>query len=153
MGYFACRAPASKGNRTLLEALDFQGRIAFDHFHEAGGRFIFALTSDELEVVRAHGLDPEIVEDLEMTAASRRAERASLDADDSDDDLATGFVDQYLDANEVAARVTALTASYPALCHLTTLPESTEGYDGSIGALAGPAAVQLLRLTNDPTDR
>jgi hypothetical protein len=151
MGYFTCRAPASKGIRTLLEALDFQGRIAFDHFHEADGQFIFALTSDELEVVCAHGLNPEIVEDLEITAASRRAERASLD-DDSDDILATGFVAQYLDADEVAARITALAESYPMLCHLTTLPELTEGYDGSVGALAGPAAVQLLRLTNDPTD-
>ena len=153
MGYFSCRAPASKGNRTLLESLDFQGRIAFDHFHEADGQIVFALTSNELKVVRAHGLAPEIVEDLEMAAASRRAERASFGADDSDDNIATGLIDQYLDADEVAARITALTASFPALCHLTTLPEPTEGYDGSVGALAGPTSVQLLRLTNDPSDR
>ena len=111
MGYFACRAPASDGTRTLLEALDFQGRIAFDHFHEADGQLNFALTSDELEVVRAHGLDPEIVEDLEMTAASNRADRASLDADDNDDALATGFVDQYLDADGVAARINAISCT------------------------------------------
>lgn len=153
MGYYTCRVPATPGNRTLLEALDVQGRIAFDHFHEAEGEIVFALTSDELEVVRAHGLDPELVEDLDQAAAGRRAERAVLAGDDSDDAVATGFVDQYLDADEVAARIASLAASFPALCHLSTLPEPTEGYDGSVGALAGPAPVQLLRLTNDPADR
>ena len=86
-------------------------------------------------------------------AAIRRKERASPGRDDSDDALATGFVDRYLDAQEVAARISSLAADFPALCHLSDLPESTEGYDGSEGALLGPAAVQLLRLTNDPADR
>jgi len=153
MGFFRCSVPATPRNRTLLEALDARGHIAFDHFHEDDGQLSFALTSDELEAVREHGLEPVIMEDLEKTAKKRRQERAILGDDDSDDALATGFVDQYLDAQEVAARTAALAAEFPSLCHLSTLPESTEGYDGSNGPLLGPSSVQLLRLTNDPSDR
>lgn len=153
MSFFACRLPATNRHRVLLEALDLQGRIAFDHVHEAAGQLCFALTTDELEVVRAHGLDPEIVADLAKAATDRLAERAERSSDDRDDAATTGFVDQYLDAAEVAARISALAAEFPALCQLTTLPELTEGYDGSVAELLGPADVQLLRLTDDPTDR
>ncbi|MCF7221507.1 M14 family zinc carboxypeptidase [Marilutibacter chinensis] len=153
MGYFACRIAATAANRALLEALDHQGRICFDHHHEADGWLMLALTSSELEVVKQYDLDPEVTEDLEQTAAVRREERASTHDDDSDDAPATGFVDSYLDAGAVAARVAALAAEFPALCQLTTLPETTEGYDGSVAALAGPSAVQLLRLSDDPSDR
>jgi hypothetical protein len=153
MSFFACRLPATSGHRAMLEALDLQGLIAFDHVYEAAGQLSFALTADELEVVRAHGLDPELVADLAQVAAGRLAERADRARDDSDDAPTTGFVDQYLDAAEVAARIAALAAEFPALCQLTTLPEQTEGYDGSVPALVGPADVQLLRLTDDPSDR
>lgn len=152
MGYFACRIAATAANRALLEALDHQGRIVFDHYHEADGWLMLALTSSELEVAKQYDLDPEITEDLEQTAALRRQERACVH-DDGDDAPTTGFVDSYLDAGAVAARIAALAAEFPALCQLITLPESTEGYDGSVAALAGPSAVQLLRLSNDPSDR
>ena len=153
MGYFACRIAATAANRALLETLDHQGRIAFDHHHESDGWLVFALTTRELAVVKEYDLDPEITEDLGQAAAARRDERATLHADDGDDAPATGFVDGYLDAGGVASRIAALAAEFPALCHLGTLPENTEGYDGSVSALAGPAAVQLLRLTDDPADR
>lgn len=153
MGYFACRIAATAANKTLLEALDRQGRISFDHHHEADGWLMLALTTSELEVAKQYDLDPEITEDLEQTAALRRGERASAHDDDGDDAPVTGFVDSYLDAAAVAARIAALAAEFPALCQLTTLPEATEGYDGSVAALAGPAAVQLLRLGNDLSDR
>ena len=96
MGLFSRRVEASQGNRTLLEALDFRGLIAFDHFHETQDELIFALTSNELEIVRARGLDPEILEEVESAAQSRVGEQASSDSDDdSANFLATGFVNQY----------------------------------------------------------
>jgi len=81
--------------------------------------------------------------------ARRAAPRAG---DDTDDFLATGFVDDYLDAAQVVARISSLAAEFPTLCQLTTLPHMTSGYDGSVASLAGPASVQMLRITDDPTN-
>lgn len=68
-------------------------------------------------------------------------------------DIATGFVSGYLDGPGVAAAISALAAAHPALCTLSTLPETTLGYDGSLASAAGPASVQLLRITTTPGSR
>ena len=165
MSFYACRVAATAANRLLLGTLDQQGRIAFDHVHDDGHWLRFALNARELKVLREHDIAVEIVEDLAKTApgklearatprrAARRVARRSGDDDDGDDALSTGFVDRYLDADEVASRIAALAAEFPALCHLGVLPEASHGYDGAVPALAGPSDVQLLRLTNDPADR
>lgn len=160
MSFYACRVAATVANRLLLQTLDQQGRIAFDHVHDDGCWLRFALNSRELKVLREHDIAVEIVEDLAKTAAEKRQARATPRRparrggdDDGDDALDTGFVDQYLDADEVAARISALAASFPALCHLSVLPEASHGYDGAVAALVGPSDVQLLRLTNDPANR
>lgn len=165
MSFYACRVAATPANRLLLRTLDQQGRIAFDHVHDDGHWLRFALNTRELKVLREHDIAVEIVEDLAKTApgklearatprrAARRVARRSSDDDDGDDALSTGFVDRYLDADEVAARIAALAAEFPALCHLGVLPEASHGYDGAVPALAGPSDVQLLRLTDDPADR
>ena len=164
MSFYACRVAATAANRLLLRTLDQQARIVFDHVHDDGRWLRFALNARELKVLREHDIAVEIVEDLAKTAAgklqaratprrpTRRSARRSGD-DDGDDALSVGFVDQYLDADQVAARISALAASFPALCHLSLLPEATDGYDGAVAALAGPSDVQLLRLTNDPVNR
>lgn len=164
MSFYACRVAATAANRLLLRTLDRHGRIAFDHVHDDGRWLRFALNARELKVLREHDIAVEIVEDLAKTApgklearatprrASRRGVRRSGD-DDGDDALSTGFVDRYLDADEVAARIAALAAEFPALCHLGALPEASHGYDGAVAALVGPSDVQLLRLTDDPADR
>ncbi len=165
MSFYACRVAATAANRLLLGTLDQQGRIAFDHVHDDDHWLRFALNARELKVLREHDIVVEIVEDLAKTApgklearatprrAARRVARRSGDDDDGDDALSTGFVDRYLDADEVAARIAALAAEFPALCHLGVLPEASHGYDGAVPALAGPSDVQLLRLTDDPADR
>lgn len=166
MSFYACRVIATPANRLLLRTLDQQGRIAFDHVHDDGRWLRFALNARELKVLREHDIAVEIVEDLAKTAAEklqaraaprrpsrRSARRSGNDDDGGDDALSTGFVDHYLDADEVAARISALAASFPALCHLSVLPEASHGYDGAVAALVGPSDVQLLRLTNDPANR
>lgn len=164
MAFFDCRIVATPSHRLLLDALGRDGLIAADHVHDDGRRLRLALTGEELALVRRHGIEVEIVEDLAATAAAKLAARARRrprrrrgaeddDGDDGDDAIATGFVDQYLDAAQVAARIAALAAEFPALCVLETLPEPTSGYDGGEAALAGPADVQLLRLSDDPADR
>ncbi len=159
MAFFDCRIAATASHRLLLDALGRDGRVACDHVHDDGRWLRLALTGDELERVREHGVAVEILEDLAATAAAKLAARADRRVprrggeDDGDDAIATGFVDQYLDAAQVAARITALATEFPSLCVLETLPESTSGYDGGEAALAGPSDVQLLRLSDDPADR
>jgi murein tripeptide amidase MpaA len=59
----------------------------------------------------------------------------------------------YLDTAQVAEATLALAATYPHLCSVTPLPYLTNGYDGSLASAVGPATLQLLRITTDPTTR
>ena len=112
------------------------------------------LSTAEIAILEAHDLKVERGEELSRLARQRLEERAPRKAAAADDaPYQTGFVDQYLDAAQVAARMQALAADFPALCHLTTLPHPTHGYDGSEASLAGPANVQLVRITNAPALR
>lgn len=43
-------------------------------------------------------------------------------------DLATGFIDHYVDATEATARITSLAAEFPQLTEIVDLPHETNGY-------------------------
>jgi hypothetical protein len=64
--------------------------------------------------------------------------------------ITTGFVSAYLDSPGIDAAFAQLHTSFPALTSLTDLPETTTGYDGSAGGLAGPSPVRMLRITTTP---
>jgi hypothetical protein len=146
-----CRVRASRKNTAVLKHLNAAGRVVFDHYAAADGDYSLVLTGDEIRLLKLHGVTVALRE-KPKDAPRRRRRPARRDDDDSDDFLATGFVDDYLDAAEVAARISSLAAEFPALCQLTTLPHMTSGYDGSVASLLGPAAVQMLRITDDPAD-
>jgi hypothetical protein len=64
--------------------------------------------------------------------------------------ITTGFVSAYLDSPGIDAAFAQLHTSFPALTSLTDLPETTTGYDGSAGGLAGQSPVRMLRITTTP---
>ncbi|GAT73640.1 peptidase M14 carboxypeptidase A [Microbacterium sp. HM58-2] len=146
MTAFRCSVPATTANLLVVAQLDADGTIAADHRQVVGSDLRLVLTDAEITAVEAAGLPVTRLEPL-------------LVRDDRDDvsgglvDIATGFVSGYLDGPGVAAAVSALAAAHPSLCTLTTLPEPTPGYDGSFAAAAGPASVQLLRITTTPASR
>jgi hypothetical protein len=142
------------GAETILRALDAEGRICLDHFAATASSFTVTLSQSELRILREQGLSIDLGREL-ATRSARDDVGGAIGApvlDDAGalDALTTGFTSAYLDAAQVAAQISALAASFPALCQLTTLPETTTGYDGSVAALTGPASVQLLRITNTP---
>lgn len=148
-----CRIRASRKNTAVLKHLNATGRVVFDHYAEIDGDYSLILTGDEIRLLRLHGVT--LTRQEKPKEPSRRRQqrrRPAPRAADSDDFLATGFVDEYLDAAQVAARISSLAAEFPALCQLTTLPHLTSGYDGSVASLAGPASVQMLRITDDPSN-
>jgi hypothetical protein len=153
MEYFHCRILRTKASAAILQYLNAKGEIAFDHYHLAGGHFVVELSAAELEILDAYGITVQRGEELSRLAKERLKERAPAEARADDAPYQTGFVDQYLDAAQVAARMQALAADFPALCHLSSLPYATHGYDGSEASLAGPANVQLVRITNAPALR
>jgi hypothetical protein len=147
------RIPASKKNTAILKQLNQTGELVFDEYYVAKGDYVLVLTSAEIELLKQYEIKPERVEkkDIELPGKKKLLIERATD-DDSDDFLSTGFVDAYLDAAEVAARIESLAAEFPSLCQLTILPYATSGYDGSNAALTGPANVQLLRITNNAAD-
>jgi len=152
MEYFRCRIRRTKASTAILQYLNAAGEVAFDHYHVADGHFVVELSAAELEILDAHGVTVQRGEELSRLAPERLKERAPPKPRD-DAPYQTGFVDQYLDAAQVAARMQALAADFPTLCHLSTLPYATHGYDGSEASLVGPANVQLVRITNAPALR
>jgi hypothetical protein len=145
---FPCRIEASSAAIALLDHLDATGAVALDHRTQLDGRLVVVLTEDEIARVEAVGLAVERDEPLVV-----RAQRSDGGGAPDAEAIATGFVTGYLDAAQVAAGAAALAAEFPTLATLTTLPHATSGYDGSSVSLAGPAAVQLLRITSDPSTR
>src|SRR6185369_1795634 len=139
MKSFECRIDSTPRNTAVLKHLNATGQIAFDHYHEAEGSFRLVLTEHEISVLKHHGVNVERLIDLEEASREgrRRRVRKKGGSDDSDDTLSTGFVDQYLDAAEVAARIQTLAAEFPALCQLSALPNLTSGYDGVDPSLTG----------------
>ncbi|MEW6277044.1 MAG: M14 family metallopeptidase [Candidatus Eremiobacterota bacterium] len=68
--------------------------------------------------------------------------------------LKTGFVQAYMDPQQVYQRARELAASYPHLIQLVESPLRTEGYDGSRVDLRGPAPLYHLRIgPRDDPDR
>ena len=59
----------------------------------------------------------------------------------------------YLDGPGVAAAITTLAAAHPALAHPDHPAALTLGYDGGFAPAAGPASLQLLRITTTPAIR
>jgi hypothetical protein len=144
---FSCRIEASSATTALLDHLDATGAVALDHRTQVDGSLHVVLTEDEIARVEALGVAVSREEPLVV-----RADRADAGGV-ADSSITTGFVTAYLDAAQVAAKAAALAAEFPALATLTTLPHATSGYDGSNASLAGPASVQLLRITSDPATR
>lgn len=166
---FPCRVTSSAMAASLLRHLDAAGLITADHSLDDGTTLFVTLTADEIEVLRAHGVDVDVGDPLRVrrdrddvgtvtgTAGpgrERRGDERESGAVDADGvDFTTGFVTGYLDATEVTAHMQALAAAYPQWCSLLTLPHQTSGYDGSLVAATGPATVRALRITADPTVR
>lgn len=154
MKRYQCRIAVSDKNTAILKQLNSTGQVVFDEYHIAKGEYVLMLTTDEIELLKVHEVKPTRVparKEITIPSKKRKAKKAASD-DDSDDFLSTGFVDAYLDAAQVATRIQSLAAEFPSLCQLSVLPHVTHGYDGSVAALAGPATVQLLRITNNPAD-
>ncbi|MBI4896742.1 MAG: VWA domain-containing protein [Actinobacteria bacterium] len=150
--HFGARVVRTPGAEDVLRQLDAEGRICLDHFAADDGRFLVVLSLREIRLLREHGLSVDI--GRELLTRDARAEIDAIPGPDGSpavDVLATGFTTAYLDAAQVASRITALAAAHPSICHLSTLPHNTAGYDGSVSALAGPSPVQLLRITNTPS--
>jgi murein tripeptide amidase MpaA len=153
MGFFECHIEANLRNTAILSHMNATGELPFEHYSETEGQYLLTLTTEEIDRLKQHGVRVDRGPDLQRLAKRRRKERAAPRArDDADDTLTTGFVDQYLDAAEVAARIQSLSAEFPALCQLSTLPELSHGYDGSNVALAGATSIQLLRIANNLGD-
>lgn len=152
--YFGARVKRAPGVAEVLRELDAEGRVCLDHFATGKQAFTVVLSQTEIQVLREHGLSVDLGDELltrDVRAdAAVPSRTAAPDTSASPDVLATGFTTAYLDAAQVAARITALAAAHPAICHLSILPETTVGYDGAVTALGGPAPVQLLRITNTP---
>jgi hypothetical protein len=144
MATHACTVPATPANELLVTQLDADGRIAADHRRVADGVIHVTLTDAEISVLEGLGMPVTVGDALQV-----RDLRDDVGAPGGLD-LATGFVSGYLDGPGVASAIAALAAAHPTLCTLTTLPEATPGYDGSFAAAAGPASVQLLRITTTP---
>lgn len=152
MGYFSCRIKATQGNACILRDLHARGLVAFDHYHIAKENYVLELTEKEIAALRQCNVEVQCGKNLAALAEQRKKERIARvqEHDDGDDALATGFVDHYMDATEVATRMQTLATTFPALCSLTNLPYTTTGYDGAHLGIGGPASVPLLRITTTP---
>ncbi|MEV4773848.1 M14 family zinc carboxypeptidase [Microbacterium sp. LWH12-1.2] len=146
MAAFRCTVPATPANLLVVAQLDTDGSIAADHRMVVGGELHLVLTDAEIGIVETLGLPVTRVSELQVRDLRD-------DVGGGLADIATGFVSGYLDGPGVAAAITALAAAHPTLCALTTLPEATLGYDGSLASAAGPASVQLLRITTTPASK
>lgn len=155
--HFSARVKRTPGAETILRQLDAEGRICLDHFAAGKQAFAVVLSQTEISILREQGLSVDIGPELltrdargDIDTASGLGDLPSIDTRASIDMLATGFTTAYLDAAQVAARISALATAFPAICHLSVLPETTAGYDGAVAALTGPSPIQLLRITNTP---
>lgn len=146
MATHRCTVPATPANQLVVAQLDAEGRIAADHRLVAGDELHLTLTDAEIAVVEGLGIPV-------TRGAELRVRGVRDDVGGGGLDIATGFVTGYLDGPGVAAAVTTLAAGHPGLCTLSTLPEATLGYDGSLAAAVGPGQVQLLRITTTPASR
>lgn len=145
MATYHCRVAATELATTVLRYLDALGAVAADHSVVVGDEIQLTLTDDEIAALEAHDL---VVERREQLLT--RAERSDTgSADGGGVDLLAGFVTGYLDGVEIASRVTAIAAAFPARCTVLTLPFPTAGYDGSLAAATGPATVLGLRITSN----
>jgi hypothetical protein len=59
----------------------------------------------------------------------------------------SGFVTDYLDPLQAQREIEALTASFPTLCRLESLPHKTHGYHGVKVEARGPQPMHVLRIT------
>lgn len=146
MATYPCRIPSTEASVALLRHLDATGVVAADHLIDRDGVIRATFTDDEIAALEAHGLAVERGKRL-LTSAERG------DTDGGGVDFESGFVNQYLDGEQVAARVQALAGEFPARCSVISLPFPTAGYDGSLAGAAGPATVLALRITTDPAVR
>jgi murein tripeptide amidase MpaA len=146
MGLFACQIPKTERNTDLLHLIDHAGIVPFDHYSENESAYLVELTQSDIDVLNRYGVELIVDSDLGALAAARKAERAVA----SDDDISTGYIDHYVDAQEAAERIQALAVEFPALCQHIILPYMTDGYDGSQVELLGPSQVHMLRITTTP---
>ena len=145
MPAYRCTIAASPATLLAIAQLDASGRIAADHQQVVGGDLRLTLTDAEIATVEGLGIG--VVRGEELQVRDLRADSSPTA------DITTGFVSGYLDGPGVAAAITTLAAAHPALCTLTTLPAPTLGYDGGFAPAAGPASLQLLRITTTPATR
>jgi hypothetical protein len=150
--FYRTRIAGTPGVEAVLQYLNATGRICLDHLAVGNGGYLAVLAEPEVQILRDQGLSVDILSEL-LTGEERDDIAVNVTRVDDGgivDSLMTGFTTSYLDAAQVAARISSLAATFPAICHLSLLPEPTSGYDGSVPGLAGPANIQLLRITNTP---
>jgi Zinc carboxypeptidase/von Willebrand factor type A domain len=141
-----CTVAATRANQLVIAQLDAHGRIAADHRRVVGDELHLTLTDSEINILEGLGIAVTRGTELRVRAVRDDVGGGGLD-------IATGFVTGYLDGPGVAAAITALAAAHPTLCTVSTLPEATLGYDGGFVPAAGPASLQLLRITTTPASR
>ncbi|MEP7148456.1 MAG: M14 family zinc carboxypeptidase [Acidobacteriota bacterium] len=146
MATFHCRVDATTAATAILQYLDAIGVVTADHTVVADGQYSLTLTDAEIKTVEDHGLKVKRGEMLRT-----RNDRSDVgNADGPAVDLLTGFVTGYMDAVQVASRITSIAAAFPALCTVINLPWATSGYDGALPGASGPATVRGLRITDNP---
>lgn len=148
MATYPCRITSTKAATSILRHLDALGVIVADHVLVQDGVISVTLHEEEIAALEARGVAVE--RGLPLVTRAKRDDVGSVGAIT---DLTTGFVTGYMDAIEVAARITSLAAAFPDLCSVMTLPFTTVGYDGSLASAAGPASVLALRITQNPAER
>jgi hypothetical protein len=149
MTTYRCRIAATASAVAILRHLDASGIVAADHSIVVDGEYRLILRDNEIAVLEAHGLAVARGERLRT-----RRERSDVGTPEGGGvDLLTGFVTGYLDGVEVANRVTAIAAAFPAWCSVLPLPLATSGYDGSLAGASGLATVLALRITTNPAVR
>jgi hypothetical protein len=149
MATYHCRTAATVATAAILRHLDASGIVVADHMIVIDGEYRLILREDEIAALEAHGIPVVRGEPLRT-----RDERSDVGTPDGGGvDMQTGFVTGYLDGVEVANRVHAIAAAFPAWCTVIQLPFTTSGYDGSLVSAKRPATVLALRITADPAVR
>lgn len=152
MATFQCRLDATESSTAILKYLDATGIISADHVTQTGGEYLLTLSNAEIKVLKEHGIRVARGEKLKTRGARNDAGDVG-GVNGPRFDLTTGFVTGYMDAVEVASRISSIASAFPALCSVLSLPFTTSGYDGTLPGATGPATVQALRITDNPSTR
>lgn len=152
---FECRIAAEPVYVNRLRELGARGEIALDRYRTVGGELVVVLAEEEVERVRAAGIPLTVGRSLLVPKPKKKPARApapmpAMIPTDAPG-LVTGFVSEYLDAEEIEARFAAIQADFPAITSWTALPNTTSGYDGSEPTLVGSKTIHYFRINTTPT--